>query len=265
MKAAPRWLPPHSRQRLLNCLAPLSRLHGSFAPYPLTTPSRICVLDFGLMTEVTPEQRVALVEYIAHLSTQVRGNAASGVICLGCLSCMLAFCLAYRVGTALAYLPRFPHTSQPLPPRRAPPQDWEKLALDLQTLGFIPPEVDTQQAGLVEPLGRVMSQLVGGGGASKVNIDKVRRNEVKEEEKQGASRRGARTGWVCSLAYQDCDAARRQNIPCRGRRLHRARPPACQSDVSSSSDTPLVHPPRPLGPLPVPWVAVSTQPPLDIA
>ncbi len=55
------------------------------------------------------------------------------------------------------------------------PQDWEKLALDLQTLGFIPPEVDTQQAGLVEPLGRVMSQLVGGGGASKVNIDKVRR------------------------------------------------------------------------------------------
>jgi aarF domain-containing kinase len=37
-----------------------------------TTDGKICVLDFGLMTEVTPEQRIALVEYIAHLSIQVR-------------------------------------------------------------------------------------------------------------------------------------------------------------------------------------------------
>jgi RIO-like serine/threonine protein kinase len=36
-----------------------------------TTDGKICVLDFGLMTEVTPEQRIALVEYIAHLSIQV--------------------------------------------------------------------------------------------------------------------------------------------------------------------------------------------------
>lgn len=33
---------------------------------------KICVLDFGLMTEVTPTQRIALFEYIAHLTTQVR-------------------------------------------------------------------------------------------------------------------------------------------------------------------------------------------------
>eukprot|EP00879_Flechtneria_rotunda_P004319 GHRR01004569.1.p1 GENE.GHRR01004569.1~~GHRR01004569.1.p1 ORF type:complete len:718 (+),score=274.25 GHRR01004569.1:178-2331(+) len=36
-----------------------------------TVDGRICVLDFGLMTEVTPEQRIALVEYIAHLTIQV--------------------------------------------------------------------------------------------------------------------------------------------------------------------------------------------------
>lgn len=51
-----------------------------------TTDGKICVLDFGLMTEITPEQRIALVEYISHLTTQ----------------------------------------------------DWENVARDLQTLGFIP-------------------------------------------------------------------------------------------------------------------------------
>jgi len=33
--------------------------------------------------------------------------------------------------------------------------------------------VDPSQAGLVEPLGKIMKQLTGGGGAAKVNIDKV--------------------------------------------------------------------------------------------
>jgi hypothetical protein len=36
-----------------------------------TEDGKICVLDFGLMTEVTPTQRIALFEYIAHLSIQV--------------------------------------------------------------------------------------------------------------------------------------------------------------------------------------------------
>ncbi|GFR43298.1 hypothetical protein Agub_g4364, partial [Astrephomene gubernaculifera] len=86
-----------------------------------TRDGKICVLDFGLMTEVTPEQRLGLLEFIAHLTTQ----------------------------------------------------DWPRLACDLQTLGFIPPHVDPRQAELVEPLGRVMGQLSGGGGATRVNIDKV--------------------------------------------------------------------------------------------
>ena len=41
-------------------------------PHPgnlIRTPDgKICILDFGLMTDVTSEQRLALVEYIAHLS-----------------------------------------------------------------------------------------------------------------------------------------------------------------------------------------------------
>eukprot|EP00879_Flechtneria_rotunda_P002659 GHRR01002863.1.p1 GENE.GHRR01002863.1~~GHRR01002863.1.p1 ORF type:complete len:1118 (+),score=442.23 GHRR01002863.1:702-4055(+) len=87
-----------------------------------TVDGRICVLDFGLMTEVTPEQRIALVEYIAHLTIQ----------------------------------------------------DWENVARDLQTLGFIPPEVgDPVALGIAGPLGRILVQLSGGGGATKLNIDAV--------------------------------------------------------------------------------------------
>lgn len=45
-------------------------------PHPgnlIRTPDgKICLLDFGLMTEITPEQRIGLVEYISHLTTQVR-------------------------------------------------------------------------------------------------------------------------------------------------------------------------------------------------
>eukprot|EP00200_Dunaliella_tertiolecta_P007083 CAMPEP_0202368102 /NCGR_PEP_ID=MMETSP1127-20130417/294_1 /ASSEMBLY_ACC=CAM_ASM_000462 /TAXON_ID=3047 /ORGANISM="Dunaliella tertiolecta, Strain CCMP1320" /LENGTH=1245 /DNA_ID=CAMNT_0048963455 /DNA_START=1 /DNA_END=3738 /DNA_ORIENTATION=+ len=82
---------------------------------------RLVILDFGLMTEVTVEQREALVSYIAHLINE----------------------------------------------------DWAALAYDLQALGFIPKDVDPTEAGLVEPLGKIMKQLTGGGGAAKVNIDKV--------------------------------------------------------------------------------------------
>ncbi|KAJ9519495.1 hypothetical protein QJQ45_000680 [Haematococcus lacustris] len=106
-------------------------------PHPgnlLRTPEgRIAILDFGLMTEVniapmpqlntevSEDQRWALMEYIAHLATS----------------------------------------------------NWVEVAKDLQRLGFIAPGVDASEVGLVEPLGLIMGQLVSGGGAAKVNIDKV--------------------------------------------------------------------------------------------
>jgi len=53
------------------------------------------------------------------------------------------------------------------------------VARDLQSLGFIPPEAgDPATLGLVEPLGKILVQLSGGGGATKLNID----------------------GWVCWVA-----------------------------------------------------------------
>jgi hypothetical protein len=48
----------------------------------------------------------------------------------------------------------------PPPPGRSWAQNWPAVAVDLQALGFIPREVDAAEAGLVEPLGRVLGQLV---------------------------------------------------------------------------------------------------------
>lgn len=45
----------------------LERLQGNLIRTP---EGKICILDFGLMTEVTPEQSIALVEYISHLSVE---------------------------------------------------------------------------------------------------------------------------------------------------------------------------------------------------
>jgi len=45
---------------------------------------KICVLDFGLMTEVTPTQRIALFEYIAHLTIQVGTGGCSGSLFCTC-------------------------------------------------------------------------------------------------------------------------------------------------------------------------------------
>ena len=59
---------------LLNCyliqLLETGFLHAD--PHPgnlLRTPDgRICILDFGLMTSISPARSISLVEYIAHLS-----------------------------------------------------------------------------------------------------------------------------------------------------------------------------------------------------
>ena len=61
-----------------------SALESAVCPAPVrpgnlirTPDGKICILDFGLMTDVTPEQSLALVEYIAHLSVQ-DWNAVTG-------------------------------------------------------------------------------------------------------------------------------------------------------------------------------------------
>ncbi len=48
-----------------------------------TPDGKIVVLDFGLMTEVTEEQRIALVEYIAHLTVEDWESVAQDLVTLG--------------------------------------------------------------------------------------------------------------------------------------------------------------------------------------
>lgn len=48
-----------------------------------TRDGRIAVLDYGLMTEVTEVQRVALVGYIAHICTEDWEGAAMDLQVLG--------------------------------------------------------------------------------------------------------------------------------------------------------------------------------------
>lgn len=63
-------------------------------------------------------------------------------------------------------------------------QDWENVARDLQTLGFIPADAgDPVAMGMAPALGKILVQLSGGGGASKLNIDA-----------------GAAAGWVLPAA-----------------------------------------------------------------
>jgi aarF domain-containing kinase len=53
--------------------------------------------------------------------------------------------------------------------------DFEAVAGDLVALGFVPPGMDDAEsiASVVEPLSKVLGQLVKGGGAAKLNINQV--------------------------------------------------------------------------------------------
>jgi aarF domain-containing kinase len=113
----------------LNCylvqLLETGFLHAD--PHPgnlLRTPDgHLCVLDFGLMTEVTEDQRYTLVEYISHVVNS----------------------------------------------------DYPRVAEDLVRLGFVPPELaDPRKTAAVAPqLGRIMGQLIQGGGARKINVQQL--------------------------------------------------------------------------------------------
>ena len=53
----------------------------------------------------------------------------------------------------------------------------------LTSTNYLCSQVDPTQAGLVDGLAVIMAQLVGGGGAAKVNIDKIT-DELSELGKQ---------------------------------------------------------------------------------
>jgi aarF domain-containing kinase len=48
-----------------------------------TADGKIVILDFGLMTEVSEDQRIALVEYIAHLTVEDWEGVANDLVKLG--------------------------------------------------------------------------------------------------------------------------------------------------------------------------------------
>ncbi len=54
--------------------------------------------------------------------------------------------------------------------------DYPRVAEDLVRLGFVPPELaDPQKTAAVAPqLGRIMGQLIQGGGARKINVQQVK-------------------------------------------------------------------------------------------
>lgn len=94
-----------------------------------TPEGKICILDFGMMTEITKLQRENLVEYIANITME----------------------------------------------------DWEGVAISLKHLGFIPAGApDPREAGLIEPLRIVFSQMKKGGGVKKFR--ELRKNPEKLKE-----------------------------------------------------------------------------------
>lgn len=48
-----------------------------------TADGKIVILDFGLMTEVTEDQRVALIEFIAHLTMEDWKGVSKDLLSLG--------------------------------------------------------------------------------------------------------------------------------------------------------------------------------------
>ena len=56
-------------------------------PHPgnflLMPDGRLCILDYGMMTEISPDQRVAFIEYIAHLSARDYDKTLTDLVNLG--------------------------------------------------------------------------------------------------------------------------------------------------------------------------------------
>lgn len=90
-----------------------------------TEDGRLCILDWGLVTEIDPELQISFLEHVAHLTSR----------------------------------------------------DYPPIPGDLVRLGFVPPDREEAIAkeGVAEILSGVYSQLAGGGGARKIDINDVAR------------------------------------------------------------------------------------------
>eukprot|EP00798_Chlamydomonas_sp_ICE-L_P022750 gene22750-29917_t len=154
---------------LLNCyliqLLETGLLHADPHPGNLmrTADGRIVILDFGLVTEVAEDQRIALVEFIAHLMLENWEAVTEDLAKLGFMpdglppgvgAAEVAPVMKSRGGDAWEFIANLML------------ENWEAVTEDLAKLGFmlegLPPGVGAAEIAPV--MKSVMGQIVKGGG-----------------------------------------------------------------------------------------------------
>ena len=125
-------------------------------PHPgnmMRTPQgELVILDFGLMTEVTEEQKYGMIEAIAHLIHRDYDRYAA----------QLGATLRAILGAILCALRRNSLTAHPSP---------RSIGDDFISLDFIPKDTDT--APLIPALARVFDAALAGGGAKSINFQEL--------------------------------------------------------------------------------------------
>jgi len=128
-----------------------------------TAEGKLCILDWGLVTTISPDLQLTLIEHVAHLTAEDYAKATAPPH-------RLAPTLA-APRPAAAPAPPPPHPSRrPLP--TAGPAAAPQVPNDLVRLGFVPEggETDIESSGVVDYLTFVYSTWNSGGGASKLDV-----------------------------------------------------------------------------------------------